>query len=72
MVVGFLLIGIIAGLIAAGFSLLIGAAFGWAFVVYMVVGNIAMMLAGIACILRKESPARRSGVAGSRYVGNNT
>ncbi len=72
MVVGFLLIGIIAGLIAAGISLLIGAAFGWAFVAYMVVGNIAMMLAGIAYIIRKEIPARTSGTAGSRYVGNNS
>lgn len=52
MVVGFLLIGIISGLIAAGISLLMGSTFGWAFVAYMVAGNVAMILAGLAVTLR--------------------
>lgn len=58
MILGFVFIGIIAGLIAAVISLLMGASFGWAFVAYMGAGNIAMLLTGLAVTLRDYSPGK--------------
>ena len=60
MVVGFVLIGILSGLIAAGISLFMGATFGWAFAAYMAAGNAAMILAGLAVILRSYLSANNA------------
>lgn len=70
MVVGFLIVGMVAGLGAAGLSLLSGASFGWAFVAYMVAGNIAMMLAGLVAVLRNTPPDASSGTADHPHSDN--
>ena len=58
MVFVFLLIGIAAGLVASTVSLLMDLSFGWAFLAYIVAGDIAIVLAGIVIILRRPSTFR--------------
>lgn len=70
MVVGFLLIGVVSGLVAAGISLLLGASAGWAFVVYMVAGNGAMLLIAAAVTFRNPSSDVSPDIADCQHLGN--
>lgn len=70
MIVGYIVIGTVVGLCAAGVSLATGASFWWAFITYVVVGNATIALAAIVSARHRGSSAARSDVADGEYLGN--
>lgn len=72
MIVGYIIIGTVVGLGASGISLVMGASFWAAFITYIVVGNITIVLSAIISTLTQTSPIAPFNVSDGDYLGNMT